>query len=164
MGEAVLEDAADSMSLACNNVGKREGASFAQLLLEACDSVGLASGDSITLELFPNADGVNDREPAEVIRRCVEVFVGVDVLVDVDVLLDRGCEDSDLKLEGRFESGGMEAVLSKLAGEDEASVRYGVSVDRRFERTDVVERGGELVWKTEKDAEEPDGVQSSFFL
>lgn len=60
-------------------MGKREGNSFVQV--EVCESVGLASGESIMLELLPKADGVKVIDPAEVMRRCEDVFIGVEVLV-----------------------------------------------------------------------------------
>lgn len=87
-GDAIVEEEDWWWSwLSVNKVGKREGGSFVHL--EFCDSVGLAKGESIMLEFFPSADGVNVIEPADVMRRWdeEEVLVGVDVVV---VVIERG--------------------------------------------------------------------------
>lgn len=53
-----------------SKVGRREGSSFTQR--EFRKSVGLAKGESITLELLLKADGVKAKELPEGKRRCVD--------------------------------------------------------------------------------------------
>lgn len=126
-----------------------------------CESVGLASGESIMLEFFPNAEGVYVDDPPEAMRRCVLAFVGVDVVAGA---FERGCVVSERKFDGRFERGSIEEALSGPAGEEGMSALAGVSFSPRYERAEVETRGGELVLNSEKEAVEADGVQSSFFL
>jgi len=78
-GRASLADEGDAISVdkgvcccSVSKVGRREGSSFTQR--EFGKSVGLAKGESITLELFPKADGVKAKEPPEGRRRCVDGF------------------------------------------------------------------------------------------